>query len=536
MHPRVSQLLSFRQANRILQSAKSAIMGLMKEAEYRNHDAVGLAELIADGQISAKEAMETAIRQIEALNPALNAVVHTTYDRAARIVEAGLPATPLAGVPFMLKDLGQFWEGVPTTSGSRALLDFIAPFTTTLTSRYLAGGLVILGKTSTPEFGMASVTEPAVHGATNNPWDPEVTAGGSSGGSASVVAAGIVPAAHASDGGGSIRIPGSACGLVGLKPTRGRNPVGPVMSEGWYGLAASHVVSRTVRDSAAFLDLTHGPEPGDPYAAPPPNEPYRDAVNAPHRPLRIGVVEGAMTGDVTLAPECLRAVDRTASLLEQLGHQVESVSTGIGPGPGRRAMLTLSAVDTAWMVGTFGIDLTKLEPANQVVVQAGKTVSATEFAANLYLVRSYGRILGGIMENHDVLVTSTLATPPWPHFALQPGGEQKERIAALLEGRYPGAAFELMEELATKSMDRIPNTWPFNMTGQPAMTLPLHRTEAGHPVGVQLVGRFGREDTLFNLAGQLEKALPWIDDYPFKSKESHQWAEGPPPVRSGRPE
>ena len=190
MHPRVSQLLSFRRTNRILQSTKSAIMGLMKEAEYRNHDAVGLAELIANGEISAKEAMETAIRQIEALNPALNAVVHTTYDRAARIVEAELPATPLAGVPFMLKDLGQFWEGVPTTSGSRALLDFIAPFTTTLTSRYLAGGLVILGKTSTPEFGMASVTEPAVHGATNNPWDPEITAGGSSGGSASVVAGG----------------------------------------------------------------------------------------------------------------------------------------------------------------------------------------------------------------------------------------------------------------------------------------------------------------------------------------------------------
>ncbi len=496
----------------------------MNEAEYRSHDALGLATLIADGEISAQEALETAIRQTEALNPALNAVVHTTYDRAAQIVEAGLPATPLAGVPFFLKDLGQLWEGVPTTSGSRALLGFIAPLTTTLTSRYLAGGLVILGKTSTPEFGMASVTEPAVHGVTKNPWHPQITAGGSSGGSASVVAAGIVPAAHASDGGGSIRIPGAACGLVGLKPTRGRNPVGPVMSEGWYGLAASHVVTRTVRDSAAFLDLSHGPEPGDPYAAPPPNGPYLEEVNGPPRRLRIGVVEGAATGDVVLAPECRRAVDRTASLLEELGHRVEPVSIGIGPGPGRRAMLTLSAVDTAWMVGTFNVDLTKMEPANQVVVRAGKTVSATEFATNLYLVRSYGRLLGRIMESHDVLVTSTLASPPWPHRILQPGAEQEERIAALLEGRYAGSAFELMEELATKSMDRIPNTWLFNMTGQPAMTLPLHRTETGHPVGVQLVGRFGREDDLFNLAGQLEKARPWIGDYPFMDPERPQWA------------
>lgn len=508
----------------------------MEATEYRRYDAVGLAGLIAGGEISARQALEAAIRQTETLNPALNAVVHTTYDRAARLAEAKLPATPLAGVPFMLKDLGQLWEGVPTTSGSRALLDFIAPLTTTLTSRYLAGGLVILGKTSTPEFGMASVTEPAVHGATNNPWAPGITAGGSSGGSASVVAAGIVPAAHASDGGGSIRIPSSACGLVGLKPTRGRNPVGPIVSEGWYGLAASHVVTRTVRDSAAFLDLSHGPEPGDPYAAPPPDGPYLQAVRGPHPSLRIGVVEGAMTGDVDLAPECTTAVDRTASLLEELGHRVEPVSTGIGPGPGRRAMLTLSAVDTAWMVDTFDIDVSKLEPANQVVVEAGKTVSATEFAANLYLVRHYGRIMGRIMEDHDVLVTSTLATPPWPHYALQPDREQKERIAALLEGGHPGSAFHLMEELATRSMDRIPNTWPFNMTGQPAMSLPLHLTRAGHPVGVQFVGRLGREDTLFNLAAQLEGARPWIREYPFTDPGTPQWAEADPTARDREPE
>lgn len=498
----------------------------MKAAEYRSYDAMGLAELIATKKLSPTEVLETAIRQIERLNPALNAVVHTTYDRAAQIAEKALPPSPLAGVPFLLKDLGQFWEGVPTSSGSRALLGFTPMFTSTLTSRYLAGGLVILGKTSTPEFGMASVTEPAVHGITYNPWDPEITAGGSSGGSASAVAAGMAPAAHASDGGGSIRIPSSACGLVGLKPTRGRNPVGPVVGEGWYGLAASHVVTRTVRDSAAFLDLSHGPEPGDPYAAPPPTGAYLEALNARPRRLRIGVVEGAVTGDVTLAPECRTAVEQTASLLEELGHVVAPVSTGITPGPGRRAMLILSSVDTAWLVEAFQLDQTLLEPSNQVVVRAGKEIPATEFAANLFQVRSYGRQLGQVMESHDVLLTSTLGTPPWPHRLLQPDAEQRERIAALLEGRHTGSAFELMEELAARSMDRIPNTWLFNITGQPAMSLPLHRTGSGRPVGVQLVGRFGREDDLFNLAGQLEEARPW--GYPFADSAGPQWAEGSP--------
>lgn len=496
----------------------------MKAAEYQTHDATGLARRVATKQVSATEVLEAAIDAIEKLNPALNAVVHTTYERACRLAQAELPRTPLAGVPFLLKDLGQYWEGVPTSAGSRALLGFIPPFTSTLTSRYLAGGLVIAGKTSTPEFGMASVTEPAVHGITNNPWDPEITAGGSSGGSAAAVAAGMVPAAHASDGGGSIRIPSSACGLVGLKPTRGRNPVGPVMGEGWYGLAASHVVTRTVRDSAAFLDLSHGPEPGDPYAAPPPKGTFLEAAQAPPRHLRIGVVRGAVTGDVTLAPECVQAVDATAGLLEELGHEVETVSTDISPGPGRRAMLVLSSVDTAWLVEAFHIDHTLLEPANQVVVRAGKEISAADFAANLFLVRSYGRRLGQIMENHDVLLTSTLGTPPWPHRILQPDADQRERITAILGDRSSGSAFELIEELAVRNMNRIPNTWLFNMTGQPAMSLPLHTTESGYPVGVQLVGRFGGEEDLFNLAAQLEEARPW--EYPFNSLEGPQWAMG----------
>ena len=495
----------------------------MKTAEYRSYDALGLAQLIATRQVSPREVLDVAIAQIEKLNPALNAVVHTTYDRAARIVESDLPETPLAGVPFLLKDLGQFWEGVPTSAGSRALLGFVPTFTSTLTSRYLAGGLVIAGKSNTPEFGMASVTEPAVHGITHNPWDPEITAGGSSGGAASAVASGMVPVAHASDGGGSIRIPGAACGLVGMKPTRGRNPVGPVVGEGWYGLATSHVVSRTVRDSAALLDLSHGPEPGDPYAAPPPEGPFLEAVQAPPRRLRVGVVSGAVTADVTLAPECTEAVDRTAAQLEELGHEVAPVSLGISPGPGRRGMLVLSSVDTAWMVDTFHIDHTLLELANQVVVRAGREISATEFAANIFLIRSYGRTLGQIMERHDVLLTSTLGSPPWPHRLLQPDSVQTERMEALLEGAYRGTAFELIEDLAVKNMDKIPNTWLFNMTGQPAMTLPLHRTGEGHPVGVQLVGRMGGEEDLFNLAGQLERAKPWT--HPFNDPRGSQWAE-----------
>jgi amidase len=495
----------------------------MKAAEYQSHDALGLGQLIASQQVTPKEVLDVAIAQIEMLNPALNAVVHTTYDRADQMVESDLPDSPLAGVPFLLKDLGQFWEGVPTSSGSRALLGFVPSFTSTLTTRYLKGGLVILGKTNTPEFGMASVTEPDVHGITYNPWDPAITAGGSSGGAASAVASGMVPVAHASDGGGSIRIPGSACGLVGLKPTRGRNPVGPVVGEGWYGLAASHVVSRTVRDSAALLDLSHGPEAGDPYAAPPPDGTFLEAFKAPPRRLRVGVVSGAVTGDMTLAPECTEAVDQVASLLEEIGHEVKPVSLGISPGPGRRAMLILSSVDTAWMVETFHIDRSLLEPANQVVIRAGMEITATEFAENLFLIRTYGRQVGQIMEDHDVLLTSTVGSPPWPHRILQPNADQRERIIALLEGRHKGLAFELIEELGERNMDRIPNTWLFNMTGQPAMTLPLHRTSAGHPVGVQLVGGFGKEEVLFNLAGQLEAARPW--QYPFNNPGGSQWAE-----------
>ena len=499
----------------------------MKATEYRKYDAVGLADLIAAGQLSATDALQAAISQIEELNPQLGVVVHTTFDRARAIAASQLPPGPLAGVPFLLKDLGQFWEGVPTSSGSRALLGFVPTFTSTLTSRYLAAGLVIAGKTSTPEFGMASVTEPAVHGITYNPWDPKVTAGGSSGGAAAAVASGMVPAAHASDGGGSIRIPSAACGLVGLKPTRGRNPVGPVVGEGWYGLAASHVITRTVRDSAAFLDASHGPEPGDPYAAPPPRTTYSQAWTASPRQLRIGIVENAVTGDVNLAPENREAVDAAASLLEELGHRVAPVETGITPGPGRRGMLTLSSVDTAWMVGALGLDTTLLEPANQLAVKAGQEVSATEFAANLFLVRSYGRRLGQIMEDHDVLVTSTLGAPPWPHGILQPDPGQKERIAGVLAGGDHTPAFQLWEEISERNMDHIPNTWLFNMTGQPAMNLPLHRTADGLPVGVQLVGRLGREDDLFNLAGQLEQAQPW--SFPFSDPHSPQWAEAANP-------
>lgn len=498
-------------------------MVMMKISEYRQYDAMGLAELIAGGHLSAIEALEAAMAQIESLNPALGAVVHTTYDRAADLARSPLPSTALAGVPFLLKDLGQFWEGVPTSSGSRALLGFVPTFTSTLTSRYLAAGLVIAGKTSTPEFGMASVTEPAVHGICYNPWDPEVTAGGSSGGSAAAVAAGIVPAAHASDGGGSIRIPSSACGLVGLKPTRGRNPVGPVVGEGWYGLSASHVVTRTVRDSAAFLDISHGPEPGDPYAARPPKAAFLEAVSAPPRRWRVGVIPGAVTNDVSLAPENRSAVEQTAALLEDLGHRVETVATGISPGPGRRGMLTLSSVDTAWMVGALGIDRSLLEPANQLAVKVGEQVSATDFAATLFLIRSYGRTLGRLMEDHDILLTATVATPPWPHRLLQPDASQQGRITTVLDGGGQESAMELLEEVSERNMDHIPNTWLFNMTGQPALSLPLHRTVAGLPVGVQLVGRLGREDCLFNLAAQLEAAQPW--DYPFSNPASPQWAE-----------
>ena len=298
--------------------------------EYDQYDAMGLADLIRRGQVSAEEVLEAAIARIEQLNPGVNAVVTRCFDQARETIRSGLSDGPFRGVPFLLKDLHALCKGAVTSNGCRFFRDNAADHDTELVARYKRGGLVILGKTNTPEFGLTITTEPVLFGATRNPWDRQHSAGGSSGGAAAAVAAGLVPAAHASDGGGSIRIPSSCCGVFGLKPTRGRNPHGPDRGEGWSGMGTEHVISRSVRDSAALLGLTCGPDTGAPYFATPPQRPFASELAAAPGSLRIAFATRTPAGE-KVAPECEHAAVDTARLLETLGHRLEEVTLDFVP-------------------------------------------------------------------------------------------------------------------------------------------------------------------------------------------------------------
>lgn len=489
-------------------------------AEYEKYDAVALAELVRHGHVSARELNEAAIRRIEERNLRLNAVVHTMYDRALARVDSGLPDGPFTGVPFLLKDLGVAYEGEPLTSGCMALRDYVPDYTAEIAKRYERAGLVILGKTNTPEFGMKPATESKLLGTCANPWDTSRTAGGSSGGAAAAVASGMVPTAHASDGGGSIRIPASHCGLFGLKPTRGRTPVGPFYGEGWFGFSTVHALTRSVRDSAALLDATQGPEPGDPYAAPPVERPFLDEVGADPGRLRVGMIDGGILAPVD-DPEIRKAVMDTAELLEDLGHRVEGVELPVSRDDLVAAFVALAAAEvangvrlSALAAGLDEPDPEMYEAPTWVLSIVGRVLPAEAVSQALFVARRAGRILGTVMEEYDVLLSSTMGIPPWPHHALDPTPTD-ERLVGLLQ-RMPlkPAVMLAIERLAPRVLSPIPNTPLFNMTGQPAMSVPLHWTPDRLPVGVQFAGRFGDEATLFRLAAQLEDARPWFDRRP----------------------
>ena len=322
---------------------------MIKFDEYWKHDAVALADLVAKGEVSAEELLDTAVERAEAVNPAINAIVYKQYGVARQAIRDGLPNGPLKGVPYLFKDLGAYDAGHPSTGGSRLFADFVPDHDATYTERCKAAGLVVMGRTNTPEFGLNISTESTLLGACRNPWNLEYSTGGSSGGAAAAVAAGILPVAHATDGGGSIRIPAANCGLFGLKPTRGRNPAGPDVGEGWAGMSCGHVVSRSVRDSALMLDCTHGAAPGDPYAAPAPARPFADEVGADPGKLRIAVMNHGHDGE-PLSAECSRAVFDTAKLLTDLGHTVEAADPGIDTMAVGRANRAIIAANTANMV------------------------------------------------------------------------------------------------------------------------------------------------------------------------------------------
>jgi amidase len=464
-------------------------------------DATAQAELIRNKQVKPIELLEATIERIDRINPRINAVVTPMYEIARMTAEGPLPDGPFSGVPFLMKDLGAGYAGVRQTQGSVFLEDFVSPFDSELTARYKRAGLVITGKTNTPEFGLVPTTEPRLFGPTRNPWAPEHSVGGSSGGSAAAVAAGFVPMAHANDGGGSIRIPASCCGLFGIKPSRARVPLGPIIGDMMGGLVCEHAVTRSVRDSAALLDAVAGPELGDPYYAPPQARPYVDEVGADPGTLRIALSTRTATG-TPLHEDNISAVKDAAALCEELGHHVEEM----GPPPINAEMLE-EAFLTIWAAGVpWGIEgigrLTgrqaspeKFEPLTWALYEQGKQTAAGDYLLAVTALQQMSRTVAHFFEQYDLWLSPTLGSPPpkLGHFDATPDN--------------PMAGLD-------RAIEYVPFTPLQNATGQPGMSVPLFWNSEGLPVGVHFAARFGEEDTLFRLAAQLEEARPWANKRP----------------------
>ncbi len=484
--------------------------GNVNTAEYVEHDAVGIAELVQRGEVHPREIVAAAIDRIERVDPELNAVVHRWFDRAIEEAGGELPDGPLRGVPLLLKDLGAEVAGLTLTNGSRALKGYRPAHDSGLVARYRRAGIVLLGRTNTPEFGLALSTEPRAYGPTRNPWDPTRSPGASSGGSAASVAARYVPAAHGSDGGGSIRIPASCCGLFGLLPSRGRNPAG---TQGWLGLTREHVLTRSVRDSAAFLDVSAETTRGA-ALPPPPLGTFRAEAEAQPRTLRIAFTRKPLLGDHPQHHDCLTALEQAARLCSELGHEVEELSPEIDGERLLAAYITIVAASTAVEVRRLAglVEHSRrreLEPITRFLTAMGARLGAAELAAALMETERARHRMERFHTRYDLLLTATLAEPPFElgAFSLR----ANERLGLDLVRRLPSRALvrRIVDQKAGRFIGTIPNTMLFNMTGQPAMSVPLHWSEAGLPIGVQFAAAGGNEPMLFRLAGQLEKARPW---------------------------
>jgi amidase len=463
-------------------------------------DGTAQAELVRRGEIKAIELVEAAIERIESLNPVLNAVVTPMYEEARSAAGGVLPEGPFTGVPFLLKDLLAYHAGVPTTSGSRFLRDYVPDHDSELVARLKRAGLVTLGKTNLSEFGILPTTEPSLFGPTRNPWNTERTAGGSSGGSAAAVAAGLVSVAHAADGGGSIRIPASCCAVFGIKPTRARTPLGPDFGDVISGLVVQHALTRSVRDSAALLDITCSPDVGDPYWAPPPERPYLEEVGSDPGRLRIAFSTTAVTG-AAVHPDCVKAVHDAAQLCVELGHEVEDASPSVDGELVTQAFITVWSAGVGWMVDGFALLSGKtpapdqFEPLTWALYEMGRGSSASDYLLSLTLLQMVSRDIARFFNGFDAWLTPTVSEPPVPL------------------GTFDSPPDNPMQGLL-RAAEFVPFTGPFNFTGQPAMSVPLYWNDEGLPIGTQFVGRFGDEATLFRLAGQLEAARPWADRRP----------------------
>lgn len=490
--------------------------------EYVQYDATALAELVKTGDVSPDELLATAIARAEAVNPTLNAIVTPLYEKG-REVARHLPAdAPFRGVPFLLKDLELGWAGTPLKSGSRAYANFVSPADSDTVRRLLRAGLVLFGKTNTPEFGLTPYTESKLYGPARNPWNTAYSPGGSSGGSAVAVAAGIVPAATASDGGGSIRIPASCCGLFGLKPSRGRVSLGPNYSELWNGAVIGHALTRSVRDSAGLLDAIAGYNPGDPYRIAPPERPYADEVNREPGKLRIAFSTQHLISPQTTDSACVKAVRETAQLLETLGHTVEQVSL-----PYEKTLVT-----EAFFVNVLSETAATLREISQYL---GRPVRRDDVELNTWALgrlaegftaadvayqkrrwNSLNRAMGQFHETYDLFLTPTLPRPPIRigEFQNSASEERTMKLVDAMNGLKYLKGTKMITELAEKSLGYISYTVIANMTGQPSMSVPLHWSEGGLPIGVMFTGRMGDEAMLFRLASQLEVEKPWFAKRP----------------------
>jgi len=463
-------------------------------------DATAQADLVRRGDVSATELVEAAIGRIEAVNPKLDAVIRTRFDQARAEAAGSLPGGPFRGVPILLKDLGCTVEGEATAFGLGPLRDVAWPTTSYLARAFRAAGFLPLGRTNVPEMGTTVTTEARSFPAARNPWDPGRSAGGSSGGSAAAVASGMVPVAHGNDGGGSIRIPSSECGLLGLKPTRGRVSQGPLVGEGWAGGTIDGVLARTVRDAAGILDAISTREAGEPYYPPPLPRPLREEVGADPGRLRIGVLDRPHGDGYLDDPQCRAAVASTARLLEELGHYVEESAPEAMFDEGfARHFVTIIAADTEATFQAFEallgrpISEDEIEPRNVGYRQAGAALNAVSYLQSRAWIGVWTRQMAHWWAGYDLLLTPTLGAPPpelgW-FTAEGPEGEGRRVVSF------------------------IPYTAQFNMTGQPAVSVPMHWTPDGLPVGVQLVAAYGREDVLVRVASQLEQAAPWHERRP----------------------
>jgi amidase/6-aminohexanoate-cyclic-dimer hydrolase len=462
-------------------------------------DGLAMAKLVASGQVTAAELTETALARIARINPSINAVVRSFPERA-RMDAAQAKSGPFAGVPFLLKEVGPGEKGELLTYASRFFADFRAPVDGTIVARYRDAGLITLGRTSSPELGLCCATEPAIHGVCRSPWRTDRQVGGSSGGGAAAVAARLVPIAQGGDGGGSIRLPAAHCGVYGLKPSRARNPYGPVLGEGWGGFVCAHVMTLSVRDSAAALDATHGPEPGDLYAAPPPSEPYLAAMARDPGRLKVALVTHTAAG-APAHPEVVAAVEATARLMERRGHAIEPFALPFDDEKAHAdfwlvlAANTAAAIDARARALGRGPERDELEPITWAFIEEARRVSGAEYAAALQRCHMLCRAIGRVFEGYDLIISPVFAAPPGPIGAFS---MQNPSAHAYCEEARLG----------------MPFTWWFNIGGCPAASVPMGWSSEGTPIGVQVAAAFGRDDLVLQVSRQLEEDQPWFGRVP----------------------